>query len=165
MQLNLVAGPTVAPSAASPSAFTSACSPEASHQHATHTKQATEAVKTRKTVDAHLCWLLGNILEIWGLFFDTRRATFTHFSSFKGKREKQFKALMAVRQNSAEATAGVVVASWWPRRDAFHTKRHTRINMCKSELVACARRATAEKKKTQECQQHWHTLADTSTHF
>lgn len=70
-----------------------------SHRHAEHTKQATAVVLTRKTWDAHLCFLLGNILELWDCFLMRDMPPHLHTfvqEDFRLQRENQCKTLTAV---------------------------------------------------------------------
>lgn len=109
---------------------------QVSHRHATHTKQATAASVDEKDVRCAPLLTARKHFGVVGLFFLIQDIPHLHIlvqEDFNGKRENQSKALMAVRHNSVEATA----ASQWHCKHEFHTKRYTRVNMCKSELVAC----------------------------
>lgn len=68
-----------------------------------------------------------------------------------GKMGNQFKTLMPVRHNSVEATAVAVVASPGALQKCIsHKETHTRINMCKSELVACAGEPNPQQNKPED---------------
>lgn len=78
-----------------------------------------------------------------GLFFIQRSphtGVLVH-KDFNGKRENQSKTLMAVRHN----LAGVAL----PVAHTFHTKRHTHINACKSELKQSHSRISQNNQRYQ----------------